>query len=59
MESLKDVTKDRQKRGETPRKIRYDSYMQWALCLMVSIVSVVIGFYLLQECILNLVQNLR
>ena len=39
VESVKDAVKDRQKRGKTPRKIRYDSYMQWALCLMVSIVS--------------------
>ena len=51
MESVKDAVKDRQKRGKTPRKLRYDSYMQWALYLMVSIVSVVIGFYLLQGCI--------
>ena len=51
VESVKDAVKDRQKRGKTPRKIRYDSYMQWALCLMVSIVSVVIGFYLLQRFI--------
>ena len=46
MESVKDAVKDRQKRGKTPRKIQYDSYMQWTFCLMVSIVSVVIGFYL-------------
>ena len=51
VESVKDAVKDRQKRGKTPRKIRYDSYMQWDLCLMVSIVSVVIGFYLLEGCI--------
>ena len=50
MESVKDAVKDRQKRGKTTRKLRYDSYMQWALCLMVRIVSVVIGFYLLQGC---------
>ena len=51
VESVKDAVKDRQKRGKTPRKILYDSYMQWALCLIVSIVSVVTGFYLLQGCI--------
>ena len=49
MESVKEAVKDRHKRGKIPRKIRYDSYMQWALCLMVSIVSVVIGFYLLKR----------
>ena len=48
VESVKDAVKDRRKRGKTPQKIGYDSYMQWSLCLMVSIVSVVIGFYLLQ-----------
>ena len=51
VESVKDAVKDRQKRGKTPQKIQYDSYMQWALYLMVSRISVVTGFYLLQECI--------
>ena len=47
VETVKEAVKDRQKRGKTPRKIRYNSYMQWALCSMVSTVSVVTDFYLL------------
>ena len=49
VESAKEAVKDRQKRGTAPRKIRYDSYMQWALCLMVTLVSVVMGFYPLER----------
>ena len=49
MESVKEAVKDRQRKGKTPRKNRYDSCMQWASYLMVSIVSVVIGFYLLER----------
>ena len=34
--SLKEAIEDRRKWGKKPRKIQYDGYMQWALCMTYS-----------------------
>ena len=39
VQSLVETVADRKKRGKKPEKIRFDSYRQWAVVLMVNYIS--------------------